>query len=42
MTPENKLQTSVWLGDLYAHFLLKAAEQRKIDTLLFINMPAKQ
>src|SRR6186713_3223812 len=32
MTPENKLQTSVWLGDLYAHFLLKAAEQRKIDT----------
>ena len=32
MTPENKLQTSVWLGDLYSHFLLKAAEQRKIDT----------
>src|SRR6188508_880329 len=32
MTPENKLQTSVWLGDLYAHFLLKASEQRKIDT----------
>src|SRR6185503_8108498 len=32
MTPENKLQTSVWLGDLYSHFLMKAAEQRKIDT----------
>src|SRR5213075_593421 len=32
MTPENKLQTSVWLGDLYSHFLLKAAEERKIDT----------
>ncbi len=32
MTEENKLQTSVWLGDLYAHFLLKAAEARKIDT----------
>src|SRR5688572_173487 len=32
MTPENKLQTSAWLGDLYSHFLLKAAEQRKIDT----------
>jgi len=32
MTPENKLQTSVWLGDLYSHFLLKASEQRKIDT----------
>jgi len=32
MTPENKLQTSAWLGDLYAHFLVKAAEERKIDT----------
>jgi protease-4 len=32
MTPENKLQTSVWLGDLYAHFLIKAAEARKTDT----------
>ena len=32
MTDENKLQTSVWLGDLYSHFLLKAAEARKIDT----------
>lgn len=32
MTDENKLQTSVWLADLYSHFLLKTAEQRKIDT----------
>jgi protease-4 len=32
MTPENELQTSVWLGDLYNHFLLKASEARKIDT----------
>jgi protease IV len=32
MTEENKLQTSVWLGDLYAHFLVKAAEARKTDT----------
>jgi protease-4 len=32
MTEENKLQTSVWLGDLYTHFLAKAAETRKIDT----------
>lgn len=32
MTPENTLQTSVWLGDLYNHFLLKASEARKIDT----------
>ena len=32
MTEENKLQTSVWLGDLYSHFLIKAAEVRKTDT----------
>ena len=32
MTPENELQTSVWLGDLYNYFLLKAADARKIDT----------
>lgn len=32
MTGENKLQTSVWLNDLYSHFLVKAAEARKIDT----------
>ncbi len=32
MTDENRLQTSVWLGDLYSHFLIKASEARKIDT----------
>lgn len=32
MTPENKLQTSAWLGDLYSFFLQKASEARKIDT----------
>lgn len=32
MTPENKLQTSEWLGDLYNYFLVKASEQRRIDT----------
>jgi len=32
MTPENELQTSAWLGDLYNHFLVKASESRKIDT----------
>ena len=32
MTEENKLQTSVWLSDLYSHFLIKAAEARKTDT----------
>ncbi|RYY59754.1 MAG: signal peptide peptidase SppA, partial [Chitinophagaceae bacterium] len=32
MTPENKLQTSVWLNDLYNDLLLKTAEARKVDT----------
>jgi protease-4 len=32
MTPENRMQTSEWLGDLYNHFLVKTAEVRKIDT----------
>ena len=32
MTPENKLQTEAWLGDLYAYFLSKCAEDRKVDT----------
>jgi protease-4 len=32
MTPENKLQTTVWLNDLYSNFLIKASEARKIDT----------
>lgn len=32
MTPENRLQTSVWLNDLYNDFLIKASEARKIDT----------
>ena len=32
MTPENQLQTSVWLNDLYNQFLLNAAATRKIDT----------
>jgi protease IV len=32
MTPENQLQTSVWLNDLYSDFLMKTSEARKIDT----------
>ncbi len=32
MTPENELQTSVWLNDLYSDFLTKTSEIRKIDT----------
>jgi protease-4 len=33
MTEANKLQTSVYLGDLYQHFLAKTAEVRNIDTI---------
>lgn len=32
MTPENKLQTMEWLGDMYTNFLVKAAQARKLDT----------
>jgi protease-4 len=32
MTEANKLQTSVWLGELYNHFLQAAAVSRKIDS----------
>ena len=32
MSPENKLQTSVWLGNLYQFFLQKSAEVRHMDT----------
>jgi protease-4 len=32
MTPENKLQTTVWLNNLYNNFLLQVSEARKIDT----------
>ncbi|HVZ26439.1 MAG TPA: signal peptide peptidase SppA [Sediminibacterium sp.] len=32
MTDANRLQTSVWLGDLYTHFLEAVGAARKIDT----------
>jgi protease IV len=32
MTPENELQTSEWLNELYASFLLQTAEARNTDT----------
>jgi protease-4 len=32
MTPENKLQTTEWLSDLYNYFLVRCAEARKLDT----------
>jgi protease-4 len=32
MTPENRLQTTVWLNDLYAYFLQQSGKARNIDT----------
>ena len=32
MSPENELQTSVWLNDLYSDLLEKTSETRKVDT----------
>ncbi len=32
MTPENQLQTSVWLNDLYNGLLIRTADARKTDT----------
>ena len=32
MTDANRLQTSVWLGDLYSQFILQTAAARNIDT----------
>jgi protease IV len=32
MTPENQLQTSVWMNDLYGDLLTKTSETRKMDT----------
>ncbi|HEY1871783.1 MAG TPA: S49 family peptidase, partial [Chitinophagaceae bacterium] len=32
MTPENKLQTTVWLNSLYNQFLLQSSSSRNIDT----------
>lgn len=38
MTDANRLQTSVWLGDLYNHFLSTAAASRKLDTARLRNL----
>jgi len=32
MTPENKLQTTVWLNDLYNYFLIQTSNARGVDT----------
>lgn len=38
MTDANKLQTTVWLNDIYNELLLKTAEARKIDTATLRNL----
>lgn len=32
MTPENKVQTTEWLGDIYNYFLVQISKTRRIDT----------
>jgi protease IV len=32
MTPENKLQTEAWLGDMYRYFLVQTGRSRNLDT----------
>ena len=32
MSDANRLQTSVWLGDVYQHFLFNTSRSRKVDT----------
>lgn len=38
MTDANRLQTSVWLGGLYSHFLQATAESRKMDTAVLHSL----
>ncbi|HUQ97390.1 MAG TPA: S49 family peptidase, partial [Chitinophagaceae bacterium] len=38
MTPENKLQTTEWLGDLYNYFLQRCGEARNLDTATLHNL----
>jgi len=40
MTPENRLQTTEWLGDLYNYFLQQAAVARKLDTATLYRLAA--
>ncbi|MFI5185374.1 MAG: signal peptide peptidase SppA [Chitinophagales bacterium] len=38
MTPENKMQTTVWLTNLYNHFLMNASLSRNIDTATLFHL----
>lgn len=41
MTPENRLQTTEWLGDLYNYFLQQTAVARKLDTATLHRLAAE-
>ncbi|GAA4748497.1 signal peptide peptidase SppA [Flavisolibacter ginsenosidimutans] len=41
MTPENRLQTTEWLGDLYNYFLQQTAVARKLDTATLYRLAAE-
>ncbi|MDQ3278746.1 MAG: signal peptide peptidase SppA [Bacteroidota bacterium] len=40
MTPENREQTSDWLGDIYGYFLQQTAFSRKLDTATLYRLAA--
>lgn len=41
MTEANRLQTAVWLGDLYTHFIQAAASSRNLDTTVLRELAQK-
>ncbi len=41
MSPENKLQTSVWMNDLYDEFLIRDADARDLDTATLRKLAAE-
>jgi len=40
MTPENRLQTIEWLGDIYRYFLQQTSIVRQVDTATLYNLAA--
>jgi len=40
MTPENRLQTMEWLGDMYRYFLQQTSVVRKVDTATLYKLAA--
>jgi protease-4 len=40
MTPENRLQTTEWLGDMYHYFLAQTSLSRGVDTSTLYNLAA--